>query len=76
MCACGCYLLPVNKLYHVLVVETTVDLELLQVTHMCLLVLAKGDGFDDGRPLQLQCEELENTGRYRLWHTEYIVFVL
>jgi len=62
-CVCICYLLPVNKLYHVLIVEATIDLELLQVTHMCLLVLAKGDCFDDGRPLQLQCKELKNIGR-------------
>ena len=50
---------PTPQTYHVVLREAAVDLELLEVAHVHLAVLPKGDGVHNGVAVQLQCEELK-----------------
>ena len=48
----------VKNLDHIVLVRTSKDLKVLEVTHVSLLILPEGDGGDQARPLQPQGEEL------------------
>lgn len=51
---------PFQEFHHILWFQSTEYLELLYVTHVRLLIFAKGDVLDDGRTLKFENEVLED----------------